>query len=236
MMNRMKRFSWTPNGAVLAGSCLLVLPLLCFGQTVVASARVVCGVGQSWESSGPIAGALINQTNTVITDVEMELSIVARDAKGVLKRQRDTRFVVVPSLNEGGMVTKLESNGEVYFNIPGKDQGLTNGLHGGDRTCGGGVMAPNELRNVATIAITRINGKYLVAKGQKASLDSMLRVPPEFPVRAPTQSGLIKEIREKNALLYSSIINNQLQDCLSRGTWACSFNNDTNINVVISQK
>jgi hypothetical protein len=84
--------------------------------------------------------------------------------------------------------------------------------------------------------ITRINGKDLVAKGQKAPLDSMLRVPPEFPVRAPTQSELIKEIREKNALLYSSIINNQLQDCLSRGTWACSFNNDTNINVVISQK
>ena len=192
---------------------------------------MVCGVGQSWESSGPIVGALINQTNTVITDVEMELSIVTRDAKGVLKRQRDTRFVVVPSLNDTGMVTKLESrNGEVYFNIPGKDAD-------GDRTCGGGLMPPNEVRNVAAIAITRINGKYLLAKGQKAPLDSMLRVQPEFPVRAPTQSELIKEIKGKRMpLLYSNIINNQLQDCLSRGTWACSFNNDTNINVVISQK
>jgi hypothetical protein len=232
----MKGFCRATNRVLSAGSCLLLLPLLCVGQTVVASARVVCGVGQSWESSGPIVGALINQTNTVITDVEMELTIVTRDAKGILKRQRDTRFVVVPSLSDTGMVTKLESNGEVFFNIPAKDQGLTNGLRGGDRTCGGGVMPPNELRNVATIAITRINGKYLVPKGQQASLDSMLRVPPEFPVRAPTQSELIKEIREKNALLFSSIIHNQLQDCLSRGTWACSFNNDTNINVVISQK
>lgn len=225
----MKGFCQAINSLLLAGGCLLLLPLLCVGQTVVASARVVCGVGQSWESSGPIAGALINQTNTLITDVEMELSIVIRDAKGVLKRQRDRRFVVLPSLNDTGMVTRLESNGEVYFNIPGKDWA-------GDRTCGGGLMPPNEVRNVAAIAITRINGKYMLAKRQKAPLDSMLRVPPEFPVRAPTQSELIKEIREKNALLYSSIINNQLQDCLSRGTWACSFNNDTNINVVISQK
>jgi hypothetical protein len=33
---------------------------------------------------------------------------------------------------------------------------------------------------------------YLVAKAQKAPLDPILRVSPEFPVRAPTQSELIK--------------------------------------------
>jgi len=237
-MSHMKRISSVPSGKtlLLAGTCLLVASLPCLAQTVVASARVLCGVGQSWESSGPIVGALINQTSTVITDAEMELSIVTRDDKGILKRQRDTRFVVVPSLNQNGMVAKLDPDGEVYFSIPGKDQGLTNGLSGGDRTCGGGVMPPNQLRNVATIAITRINGKYLVAKGQKAPLGSMLQVPPKFPVRPPTQSELIKERRDKSALLYSTIINNQLQDCLSRGTWACSFDNDTNINVVISQR
>jgi len=202
----------------------------------VASAKVVCGVGASYLTSGPIVGALINQTNTVITDVEMELSIVSRDGKGSLKRQRDTRFIVVPSLNDLGMVTKLEPNGSVYFNIPGKDQGLTSGLRGGDKTCGGVLMPPNEVRNVATIAITRINGKYLVTKGEKAPLDSMLRVSPEFPVRAPTQSELIEEIRQRNALLQSNIINNQLRDCLAQGTWACSFKNGTDINVVISQK
>jgi hypothetical protein len=65
MIYRMKGFCRATNSILLAGSCLLLLPLLCVGQTVVASARVVCGVGQSWESSGPIVGALINQTNTV---------------------------------------------------------------------------------------------------------------------------------------------------------------------------
>jgi len=64
----------------------------------------------------------------------------------------------------------------------------------------------------------------------------MLQIPRETPEHAPTQRELIEAIRQKNALLYSTIVNNQLQDCLSRGTWACTFNNDTNINVVISQK
>ena len=174
-MSHVKRITGVASGKtlLLAGTCLLVASPPCFAQTVVASARVLCGVGQSWESSGPIVGALINQTSTAITDVEMELSIVTRDDKGILKRQRDTRFVVVPSLNQNGMVAKLDPDGEVYFSIPGKDEG-------GDRTCGGGLMPPNQLRNVATIAITRINGKYLVAKGQKAPLESMLQVPPQL--------------------------------------------------------
>jgi hypothetical protein len=91
-MSHMMRISSVANGKtlLLAGMCLLVASPPCPAQTIVASARVLCGVGQSWESSGPIVGALINQTSTVITDVEMELSIVTRDDKGILKRQRDT--------------------------------------------------------------------------------------------------------------------------------------------------
>jgi hypothetical protein len=64
---------------------------------------------------------------------------------------------------------------------------------------------------------------------------SAFRVP-DTRERVPTEREVIDMVRERNALLRSTIINNQLQDCLARGTWACTFNNDTNINVVISQK
>jgi hypothetical protein len=76
------------------------------------------------------------------------------------------------------------------------------------------------------------NGKPL----KQAPLDIMLQLSHFKPERQPTPAELTAAIREKNALLQSTIINKQLQDCLSRGTWACTFNNDTNINVVISQK
>ena len=69
------------NTLLLAGTCLLVLSLPCSAQTVVASARVMCGVGQPWETSGPIVGAIINQTTTTITDLEVELSIITRDIR-----------------------------------------------------------------------------------------------------------------------------------------------------------
>lgn len=180
---------------------------------------------------GNIAGAIINQTNDAITDVEVELSIFTRDKKGIIKRQRDARFVVVPSLNQTGMVTKLDPNGNVYFDIPGKYN---------DNTCK--VWYGNSLvLNVAAIAITRVNGKSLLTVGKdgpqkQAPLEAMLQLRRETPERMPTQSEVIEAIRRQNALLRSSIINNQLQDCRSRGTWACTFNNDTNINVVISQQ
>jgi hypothetical protein len=209
----------------------------------VASARVLCGAGQG-ETSGPIVGAIINQTNTTITDLEVELSIITRDKKGALKRQRDVRFIVVPSLNQSGMVTKVEQNGDVYFSIPGKDRGLVQDLWASDLTCGLGWLSSRgySVLNVAAIAITRINGKSVLPIGKdgrplkQATLESMLQVPRDTSKHVPTQADLIEAIREKNALLRSTIINNQLQDCLSRGTWACTFNNDTNINVVISQE
>ena len=223
-----------------AAICLLALSLPCSAQTVVASARVMCDVGQPWETSGPIVGAIINQTTTAITDVEVELSIVTRDKKGVLKRQRDTRFVVVPSLNQTGLVTRLEPNADVYFIIPAKGPGLASG-NGGDGTCGGGSSSAAVL-NVATIALTRINGKSLLPTGQngkplkQAPLESMLQIPRETPGHTPTPQEVTEAIRGKNALLDSTTIDNQLHDCLSRGTWACTFNNGTNINVVISPK
>jgi hypothetical protein len=191
-----------------------------------------------WETSGPIVGAIINQTNTTITDVEIELSIITRNKKGVLKRQRDARFVVAPSLNQNGMVTKLEPNADVYFSVPGNEPGLTGG--GGDSTCPPFTTNPdaNRVFNVAAIFIARINGKSLLPDRalKQAPLELMLQVPRYSPEYAPTQQEIIQTIREKNALLRSTIINSQLQDCLSRGAWACTFNNDTNINVVISQK
>jgi hypothetical protein len=211
-----------------------MLSLPCAAQTVVASARVMCGVKQAWETSGPIIGAIINQTATPITDLEVELSIVTRDKRGALKRERDTRFVVVPSVNEFGIVTTLQPNGDVSFNIPRKEPG--------DLTCRSGYADEDRILNVAAIAIARINGKSLLPLGRngkplkEAPLESMLQVPQYTPEHLPTNREFLEDMRERNALLRSAIVNNQLQDCLSRGTWACSFNNETNINVVISQK
>jgi len=236
---------------ILAGTCLLTLLFPCSAQTVVASARVLCDAGPygpyGVATAGPIVGAIINQTSTTITDLEVELSIITRDEKGALKRQRDIRFVVVPSLNQTGMVTKLEHNGDVYFNIPGKLGIGWEQQRYSDLTCDLGEMSRYgySVLNVAAIAVTRIDGKSVLPTGKdgrpmkQAPLETMLQVPRFMPTpeqAPPTQRELVEAIREKNALLKSTIINNQLQDCLSRGTWACTFNNDTNINVVISQK
>jgi hypothetical protein len=218
--------------AVVGLSFLLVFALPLSAQTVVGSARVICAGTLSL--SGPIVGAIINQTDTTITDFEVELSIVTRDKKGQLKRQRDTRFVVIPSLNQTHMVTKLPPNGDVYFSIPARQDYYD--ASNDDRTCA------YEVPNVATLAIRRINGKSLSPLGRdgkplkQAPLDSMLQVPRETPEHVPTQREIIQGIRENNELLRATIINKQLQDCLARGAWACSFNNDTNINVVISQQ
>jgi hypothetical protein len=197
---------------------------------------VLCGQhpDRTWETLGIIVGAVINQTNITVTDLEIELSIITRDTKGLVKRGHDARFVGVPYLNQTGMVTKLEPNGDVYFSIP--ETWWQEGICPREWDSGSVVL------NVAAIAITRINGKSILPAGANgkplklAPLESMLQVPREAPQHAPTQRGMIAAVREKNALLQSTIINNQLQDCLSRGTWACTFNNDTNINVVISQK
>jgi len=185
--------------------------------------------------SGPIVGAIINQTTTTITDAEIELSIITRDKKGALKRLRDTRYVVVPSLNQNGMVTKLEPNGDVYFSVPAKNSFNS---YEGDVTCGNGYYPdPNLVLNVAAIFITRINGKSLLRAGLKqAPLESMLQVPRYTPDYVPTERDVIQAIRQRNELFESTIINRQLKDCLSQDTWACTFNNDTNINVVISQR
>jgi hypothetical protein len=225
----------------IALSCLLSSALPCAAQTVIGSARVRCSAHQyNFQPSAPIVGAIINQTDTTITDLEVELSIIARDKKGQLKRQRDTRFAVIPSLNQTGMVTKLPPNGDVYFSIPGSP-GPSSGLWP-DSTCPMDGAADDEVLNVAAIAVTRINGKSLLAKGKdgkplkQAPLESMLQVQRETSVYAPTQREVIDGIRQQSELIQSTIINKQLQDCLSRGTWACTFNNDTNINVVISQR
>jgi len=225
---------------VLVEACWLAASAPCTAQTVVASARVICATPDG--TSGPIEGAVINQTNTPITDLEVELSIITRDKKGVPKRHRDTRFVILPSINQTGMVTRLEPNADVYFSIPGKERG-SEVPWPGDLTCGLGWQADKySVLNIAAIAITRINGRPMLPAGKdgkpmkQAPLETMLQVPRYAPERVPTEQELVREIMEKNALLRSTIIHNQLQDCLSRGTWACTFNNDTNINVVISQK
>lgn len=198
-------------------------------QSVIASASLICE--NATGSAGPIAGAIINQTNTTITDLEIELSIITRGENGILERKRDTRLTVVPSLNQTGMVTKLETNGETYFSIPGAEYY--------DFTCPttwDSALVPN----VAAIAVTRLNGKSLLATAKhgktpkQAPLDSMLAVP-RYRDRAPTQSEAIEAIIKKNALLSPVLVNKQRQECLSRGTWACTFNNDTNINIVIAQ-
>jgi len=226
----------------LALSCLLVSVLPCVAQTVVGSARVQCSDHQyDWQPAAPIVGAIINQTDTTISDLEVELSIIARDKRGRLKRQRDTRFAVIPSLNQAGLVTKLPPNGDVYFSIPGFPDYAWGG-YPRDSTCPDDRTAGGEVLNVAAIAITRINGKSLMVKGRdgkplkQAPLESMLQVPRETLVHKPTQREVIDAIWQQNELVRSTIINKQLQDCLSRGTWACTFNNDTNINVVISQR
>lgn len=214
----------------------------CMGQTVIGSARVAChdgyqGIDIGYEGA-PIVGAIINQTKTNITDVEVELSIIARDKKGQLKRQRDTHFVVVPSLNQTGIVANLPPNGNVYFSIPGSRAYDDKP----DRTCPYRDGTGDEILNIAAIAITRINGNSLLlgsGRGKppkQAPLESMLQVPRQKFERVPTQGEVIAAIMEQNLLLHSTIVNKQLQDCLSRGTWACTFNNNTNVNVVISQK
>jgi hypothetical protein len=228
--------------ACVAWSCLLVLALPVAAQTVVASARVMCE--KEIDTAGPIVGAVINQTNTTITDLEIELSIITRDKKGLPKRLRDTPFSVVPSLNQTGMVTTLGPNGSVYFSIPGRNDAYSDRS---DITCrlGMGLTSGESVLNVAAIAITRINGKSLLTTGRdgkplkQAPLASMLQIRPYFPPapqHVPTQREVIEAIREKNELLQETIINRQLKDCLSHGTWACAYNNDTNINVVISQQ
>ncbi len=149
--------------------------------------------------------------------------------------------MVIPSLNQTGMVAKLPPHGDVYFSIPGfPASAWEGGSH--DSTCPIDGATGDEILNVAAIAITRINGKSLLVKGKdgkplkQAPLESMLQVPRETFVHVPTQREVINAIRQQNELIQSTIINKQLQDCLSRGAWACTFNNDTNINVVISQQ
>jgi hypothetical protein len=235
-MNRVQPDFDLPAARVV-GMLLLVASLPCSAQTVVGSARVLCAPNRGWITSGPIVGAIINQTNTTISDVEMELSIITRDKRGILKRRRDTRFVVVPSLNQNGMVTELQPNADVYFSVPGKT-GFDN--REGDGTCGreDGTDS-NSILNVAAIFITRINGKSLLPGGLKqAPLESMLQVPRYSPKPdyVPTERDVIQAIRQRNELFEETIINRQLKDCLSQDTWACTFNNDTNINVVISQR
>src|SRR5215469_12022195 len=166
---------------IAAVSLLLGSPLACTSQTVVGSARVICKEGPYAPTAGPIVGAIINQTQRTITDLEVELSIVTRDKNGQLKRQRDLRFVIIPSLNQTGIVTKLDPNGDVYFSIPEKYE-----MYGdSDHTCG----PENQILNVATLAITRINRKSLLIGRdgkplKQVPIDSMLQVPRETPAHA----------------------------------------------------
>ena len=130
-------------------------------QTVIGSARVVCGAGlPDSEISGPIVGAIINQSNTTITDLEVELSIIGRKGQNVLVRARDSRFVVVPSLNQTGAVFKLQPNGDVYFTFPAATEMRAFSVNTpyvirGDHTCAPTdrhVFWSPDVLNVAAIA------------------------------------------------------------------------------------
>lgn len=218
---------WVRAAERVLPKCALVILLVVqvSAQTIVGSARVIC---REYDNSGPIVGVIINQTTTTIKDLEVELSVLTRNKKGELRTERDTRFVVVPSVNQGGVITQLQSNEHLYFNIPDKER---------DQTCRRWV-GRDQIPNVAAIAITRINGRPMLPADKngkpmkRAPVDSMLVVPRDTPEHVPT----LHEVIENNARLSATIINSQLNDCLLRGTWACTFQNDTNINVVISQK
>ncbi len=210
-------------------SSFLLFAMPCAAQVVIGSASVMCG--NATGSAGPIVGAIINQTHTTITDLEIELSIITRGENGILERKRDTRFEVVPFLSQTGMVSKLETNGDTYFSIPGAEYS--------DFTCPttwDSAMVPN----VAAIAITRLNGKSLLAvtkhgkPPKQAPLDTMLTVP-RYTGSTPTQRDVIETTLKKSTLLSPDVINKQRQECASRGTWACTFNDDANIIVLISQ-
>lgn len=208
-------------------SCLL-FTIPSAAQTVIASASVMCG--NATGSAGPVVGVIINQTKTTITDLEIELSIITRGENGTLERKRDSRLVVVPSLDQTGMVTRLEPNGDTSFSIPGAEYY--------DFTCPttwDSAMVPN----IAALAITRLNGKSLLVVGKhgkppkQAPLDSMLPVPRY--TGTPTRREVVEAIIKKNTLLSPAVASKQLEECISRKTWACAFNNDTNINVLIAQ-
>ena len=120
----------------------------------------------------------------------------------------------MPSLNQTGLVTKLETNGDAYFSIPGAPYF--------DSTCPANWES-NLVPNVAAIAITRINGKSLLTGkngklAKEAPLEAMLPVLRYTPERVPTQREVIEAVREKNSLLKATIVNKQLQDCLLQGT------------------
>jgi hypothetical protein len=214
---------------------LILIAIRSPAQSVVISAHVACQSTNPWPGSwsGPIVGVIINQTHTAVTDLEFELAILERSNKGINIRYY-RRFVVVPSLNQVGLVKKLEPDGYTSFSIPDE--------YNTDATCEkhhGNYTVPDDLPNVAAIAVTRINGKPVLPADQKgkpakhATLDSMLLIPAETPKNdnGPTLYDLTVE----NARLSATIINKQLNDCLLTGTWACTFRNGSNINVVISQ-
>ena len=216
----------------------LVLPLvfaaIAPAQSVVISAHVECQAPDPWQHSrsGPTVGVIINQTHTTITDLELERAIVERSSSKGIHIRYYRRFVVVPSLNQVGLVKTLEADGYTYFSIPDEyDTDATCESHHGDQTL------PDDVPNVAAIAVTRINNKSVLPVDQKgkplkhAPLDSMLLIPAEAPKIGPT----LYDITAENARLAATIVNKQLNDCLSSGTWVCTFKNGSNINVVISQ-
>ena len=92
---------------------VLAVPVM--AQTVIGSARVIC---KEYETGGPILGVIINQTDTTITDLEIELTLLWRNKHGELKVGVGKSFVVVPSMNETRVVTSLQANEHVSFNIP----------------------------------------------------------------------------------------------------------------------
>lgn len=218
----------------LALALLITLAVQASAQSVVVSAHVVCQPPDPWLHSrgGPIVGVVINQTQTTITDLEVERAIVERNSKGIKVRYY-RRFVVVPSLNQVGLVRKLGSGESTYFSIPDEyDTDATCEKHGGD------FRTPDDVPNIAAISVTRINNRSVLPVDQKGRpikhvpLDSALIMPAETPNTGPA----LYEITNENARLSATIINRQLKDCLSSGTWACTFKNGTNINVVISQQ
>jgi hypothetical protein len=213
---------------------LMIVAVRVSAQSVVISAHVVCQPPDRFLRSrvGPIVGVIINQTQTTITDLEVERAIVERSSKGIKVRYY-RRFVVVPSLNQVGLVRKVGPGESIYFSIPDE--------YDNDALCekhSGNYDTPDDIPNVAAISVTRVNNKSVLPVDQKGK--SMKHVPLEaaliIPAETPNTGPALYDITSENARLSATIINRQLKDCLSSGTWACTFKNGTNINVVISDK
>jgi hypothetical protein len=204
-----------------------LLLLWCFssyGQTLVSSARVVCA---PLEFFGPIVGLVSNQTEKTLDDLQVEVRVVRRDNKGRLHQERDNIVSVIPSLQESGVVVKLEPQQTISFNLA---------LNQYDQTCVR-FSDTDKVPNSALLAVVRVNGKSLLPNDSSGR--PLKRAPIEMmtnlPRIAPQTPFTLQDLMNQNSMLRSEIMNRQLQDCLSGGTWACTFQTGANVNVIINR-